>query len=74
MHPDILTSTHLQISYKFLRFIKLLLILFRLQVEEDSTTQVAKATQAEQDQYEMQVRAANIVCIILFPLKVHCDD
>ena len=32
-----------------------------LQVEEDSSTQVARSTQAEQDQYEMQVRAANIV-------------
>ena len=29
------------------------------QVEEDG--QISRATQAEQDQYEMQVRAANIV-------------
>ena len=36
---------------------------FGWQVEEDS--QVNRATQAEQDQYEMQVRAANMVSMLL---------
>lgn len=34
---------------------------FVLQMDEDS--QISKYTQTEEDQYEMQVRAANIVCI-----------
>lgn len=35
-----------------------------LQVEEDG--QLLRATQTEQDHYEMQVRASNIVCIIVY--------
>lgn len=34
---------------------------YYLQVEEES--QISRSTQAEQDQYEMQVRAANIVSV-----------
>lgn len=29
----------------------------------DEDSQISKYTQTEEDQYEMQVRAANIVCI-----------
>lgn len=36
---------------------------FFLQIEEE--TQVSRPTQAEQDHYEMHVRAANIVCTVL---------
>lgn len=36
-------------------------IMFFLQIEDE--TQVSRPTQAEQDHYEMHVRAANIVCI-----------
>lgn len=35
--------------------------MFFLQIEDE--TQVSRPTQAEQDHYEMHVRAANIVCI-----------
>lgn len=41
---------------------------FVLQMDEDS--QISKYTQTEEDQYEMQVRAANIVCINIFVKKV----
>lgn len=37
---------------------------FVFQMDEDS--QISKYTQTEEDQYEMQVRAANIVCINIF--------
>lgn len=37
----------------------LILVIFFLQIEDE--TQVSRATQAEQDHYEMHVRAANIV-------------
>lgn len=42
-------------------FRKLKEISFVYQMDEDS--QISKYTQTEEDQYEMQVRAANIVCI-----------
>lgn len=42
-------------------FRKLKEISFVYQMDEDS--QISKYTQTEEDQYEMQVRAANIVCM-----------
>lgn len=40
-------------------YVCVILTVFSLQIEEE--TQVSRATQAEQDHYEMHVRAANIV-------------
>lgn len=39
--------------------------MFFVQIEDE--TQVSRPTQAEQDHYEMHVRAANIVCIYCIP-------
>ena len=53
-----LTSVHLKIlmSYTVLR-------ICTLQLEDDSGAQVSRGAQAEEDQYEMEVRAANIVSL-----------
>lgn len=44
------------------------MFIFWIQIEEE--TQVSRATQAEQDHYEMHVRAANIVSILLHHLWI----
>lgn len=58
---QILLMTHHMIWSDILETEVLLEISFVYQMDEDS--QISKYTQTEEDQYEMQVRAANIVCI-----------